>query len=229
MKIKKRYKKGSLLLEVFLGLVVLAIIFQQALVFQSAKKEQQDIEDAITKISIIVSYGIYDIFKGYSTAGGEVCSSGHDVKNISALRVAVCSKLPFETFPSTEEPPVTEPPVTEPPVEPPVTEPPVEPLGMKEEDMDGKNSYFIFLDRYAEAENGCKVYIDDFDDFTSRLLIDCSGLKASLHKQIEQKITKQLAKSLELIYKNSYLEAISFDELVGGTQEDGILILEFQK
>lgn len=210
---KKRLKRGSFLLEIFLGLLVLGFIAQQTFVYQASKKEQTDIEDSITKISTIVSYGIYDIFKGYTTSGGGVCSSAYDVKNISAKRVALCSKIPFETM---DVVPLDEPPLPE-------------DEGLSDDDKDGTNSYFSFLDNYADGVHGCKVFIDDFDDFTVRLFIDCTGLNPKLHKMMEQKITKQLEKSLELIYKNRYLEAISFDELVGGTAEDGLLILEFQK
>lgn len=197
-----------------MGLLVLGFIAQQTFVYQASKKEQTDIEDSITKISTIVSYGIYDIFKGYTTASGGVCSSSYDVKDISAKRVALCSGLPLEVFNVV-------------PSEPPVV--PAEEEGMSADDKDGTKTYFSFLDHYAQNTHGCKVFIDDFDDFTTRLLVDCSGLNPSLYKMMEQKIAKQLAKSLELIHKNRYLEAISFDELTGGTAEDGILVLEFQK
>lgn len=198
---KKRYKNGAIgILEIFITLVILAVLYEVAFKANASKKEQTDIEETIDKISTLVSYGIYDIYKGYATSGGGNCSSGYDVKNISAKRIQLCTDIPFETIEEDASNP-----------------------------KDGTKSYFVFLDRYAIAERGCKIYVDEFDDFTTRLLVDCSGLDPKLHKMIEEKFAKRLSKKLELMYKASYPDAINYTDLNSGNNEDGILIIEFQK
>lgn len=197
---KKRYKKGGFLLEIFIGIVILGAFAIWTFQTDASKREQQNIEEAIDKVSVLVSYGIYDIFKGYTTSGGGNCSSGYDVKDISAKRIKLCTDIPFELID--------------------------EPGG---DDKDGSKSFFTFLDNYSKDERGCKVYVDDYDDFTTRLLIDCSGMEERTYDMLEQKFAKRLANQLALIYKASYPNAIDFTDLNSGTETDGILILEFQK
>ncbi len=175
---KKRYKNGAIgILEIFITLVILAVLYEVAFKANASKKEQTDIEETIDKISTLVSYGIYDIYKGYATSGGGNCSSAYDVKNISAKRIQLCTDIPFETI---------------------------------EEDAsnskDGTKSYFVFLDRYAIAERGCKIYVDEFDDFTTRLLVDCSGLDPKFAKNFGYDSNSETAnKRGDKTHKDGYM------------------------
>ena len=83
----KKMKKGYDLLQILIALVVTAWIVQKTMQYQSEKNFLNEVDSSIEKISSIVSFGIYDTFKGYTTSGGGSCSSAYDVINISAKRI----------------------------------------------------------------------------------------------------------------------------------------------
>ena len=193
-------KKGISLIEILIAIAIVAFIAQKTL---SAKTERQfldEIDGMITKITALVSVGIYDTFKGYTTSGGGNCSSSYDVINISAKRIKLCTNIPYPLVDNTTG-----------------------------DNTDATKSFFSFLDSYSRTTHGCMVYVDDFDDFTSRLFINCSGLDSKYHAMIEEKLSKQLSKNLQLIYKTTYFNAIGFSNLTSGNKNDGFIILEFQK
>lgn len=195
-----KMKNGINLLEILASIVIVAYLTSLGMKTQSEKDFLNEVDSTITKISSIVSLGIYDTFKGYTTAGGGNCSSAYDVINISAKRVKLCTQIPFELVDETTG-----------------------------DDTDGTKSYFTFLDSKAKDTHGCRVYVADSDAYTTRLLINCSGMDSKYYSMLEQKISKQLSKQLPLVYKNTYSKAIDYININSGTETDGILIAEFQK
>lgn len=193
-------KKGISLLEILISIAVIAFLTQKAFYYKKEKDFLSEIDNMIVQIGSIVSIGVYDTFKGYTTAGGGDCSTAYDVINISAKRIKLCSKIPYTMIDNTTG-----------------------------DDTDSAKSYFSFLDAYSRTATGCSVYIEDFDDTTTRFLINCSGLDIKYYSMLEQKVPKQISKQLSLIYKTNYPKAIDFTNTTSGTETDGIFILEFQK
>lgn len=197
----KLLKKGAFALtDLAITIIAISVLVGAWISFDAIKKEQKEIESVIDKVGLIVSYGIYDVHKGYTTSSGGSCSSAYDVIDITAKRVKDCTNINFDLIDNTTT-----------------------------DDTNPKESFFYFLEMYSNDEYGCKVYLDDFDDFTTQVFVDCSSLDVKYHSMLEQKFSSQLSKNLPFLFKTVYFDAIDFESLNDGNKDDGKIIIEFKK
>lgn len=140
---KKGYKKGFLLVALFIGITVSAYIGTLAYKKYANNKVYEDIAQMGDTITTLTSYSIQDAITGYMNGSGGDCSSNYSVENISAIRIQKCSALNVNAY---------------------------KVIDGGNDETDGTDSYFMLLGSY---NNGCKLYFDDVSNDTYNILLSC--------------------------------------------------------
>lgn len=90
------------------------------------------------------------------------------------------------------------------------------------DDLDGADSYFVFLKTYGDG-SGCHVYYNDEAAFATAIFLDCSSLDGTDPGLAEQGFVSYMREKNPLGLKNFYPEATDINTNTGGTSSDGMV------